>query len=174
MESVCVCVRVRVWCVFILKDGFTLCKPSWDTFFSPLHTSLMSFPIPLFLWSFLLSAVWTRAWREPTSPVSAPGCREHLWRLPMPMGEHVSTADSPNTASLPTDMAKRADWCAVYQWPIRCLHATAKKPSVGLYLTAWRVQCRLSKWQAWLGQCRGLQQAIFRLRELESPVLHIS
>lgn len=110
--KVCVCARARVWCVFILKDGFTLCKPSWDTFFSSLHASLMSFHMTLFLWSCLLSAVWTRAGREQSSLVSASGCREHPCRLPMPRGERVSTAESSNTALLFTDMAKCADWCS--------------------------------------------------------------
>ena len=65
----------------------------------------------------------------------------------------------------------------VHQLSINCLHATAEKPGVCWYFTAWRVQSRLSKWQEWQGQSRGdrwLQQAVSRLRELESPLLPIS
>ena len=135
---------------------------------SHLYMHLWCLSTWLFLWSCLLSAVWTRAWREQSSLVSASGCREHPWRLPMPMGEHVSAAESSNIALLSTYMAKCADRCSCPPTAHQVPPSHSQKASAGLYLTAWRVQCGLSRWQEWSAAGH------LQVEELKSLVLHVS
>lgn len=104
-------VSVRVWCVFILKDGFTLQTILRHILltFTYIFDVFPHVSVPMVL---LAQCCVNKRVAGTKFSRSAPGCGERPWRLPLPTGERVSTADSSNTASLATDVAKRADWRA--------------------------------------------------------------